>query len=158
MISETTIRRALNRIALLKFFPSGNSEALAAVAEMFTELYRTDSEVERAVSKLLHDPDMAEWPGAGVLFDFLKRAVYPRGMCKRDGRWAPSPANGPNYDIVGPDGSRYWVGGVFYPYPTTPWRGDDKGEMASGSEPGIPDAHPDAAGRTTGPQCETAGD
>jgi hypothetical protein len=155
MISDITIRRALNRIALLKFFPSGNSEGLAAVGEMFVELYSTDAEVERAVSNLLHDSYMAEWPGAGAFFDVLKRAVYPHGMCKYDGRWIPSPANGPKYDIVGPDGECHWHDGRFEVYPRKPWR--KAGTLAGDGEGGMQDIHPDATEGTTGTLRELPG-
>ena len=121
MISDATMRRALNRLALLKFFPSGNAEAVAFLAGMIRELYTQDADVDKAVSNILHDRDQAEWPGAGAFFDVLKRAVYPYGLWKRDGRWIPSPENGPKFDIVGPDGSRHWVKGSFRPYPEKPW-------------------------------------
>lgn len=89
MISETVLRRALGRMALLKYFPFGNPDAVAEVAEMFAELCSTDAEVEHVVKKLLRDPDMAEWPGAGRFFEWLKFALHDGGMVKRDGRWVP---------------------------------------------------------------------
>ena len=101
MISDATMRRALGRIALLKYFPAGNAEALTAVAEMIAELYTEDAHVEQAISKLLHDPDMAEWPGAGAFFEWLMRAIHPRGMMQLDGRWVPRPLRSP--DGIDPD-------------------------------------------------------
>jgi hypothetical protein len=121
VISDSAIRRALKRIALLKFFPSGNAEALATVAEMLGELYSSDGDVERAVSNLLHDAEMAEWPGPGVFFEQLKCVVYPRGMWRVGGRWVPHPANGREFDIIHPDGSRHWVNGAYYQSPMKPW-------------------------------------
>jgi hypothetical protein len=121
MISEAAMRRALNRLALLKFFPSGNAEAVAFVAGMIRELYTEDADVDKAVSNILHDPNWSEWPGAGAFFDVLKRAIYPHGMWKRDGKWVPSPENAIEFDIVGPDGARHWVNGIYYPYPEKPW-------------------------------------
>lgn len=87
MISDSTLARALRRIALMKFFPSNNSDALAAIGEMFQELYDADAEVETAVTNLLRNPDLAEWPGGGLFFEHLKEAVYPNGLVHRDGKW-----------------------------------------------------------------------
>jgi hypothetical protein len=105
MISDATMRRALGCIALLKYFPAGNAEALTAVAEMISELYTEDAHVEGAISKLLHDPDMAEWPGAGVFFEWLKCAIHPRGMMQLDGRWVPRPERSPD----GIDPNAEWI-------------------------------------------------
>ncbi len=105
MISDATMRRALGRIALLKYFPVGNAEALTAVAEMISELYSEDAHVEQAISKLLHDPEMAEWPGAAAFFQWLKRAIHPRGMIRLDGRWVPKP----EVSLNGTDPDCAWI-------------------------------------------------
>ena len=94
------------------------------LAEMLSELFSSDAEAEKATSNLLRNPNMAEWPGAGAFFEALKHAIYERGMCKHNGRWVPSPENGPQFDIVEPDGSRHWVDGAYFVYPQTPWRDD----------------------------------
>ena len=109
-ISDSTMRRAVQRICGLKYFPATNNAVVSDVVSMIGELYSTDSEVEQAISNILHDPAMAEWPGSGAFFAWLNRAVYTEGMWKRDGRWIPSPANGREFDIIAADGSRHWGG------------------------------------------------
>lgn len=148
MISRDCLRRAVSRMALLKYFPTGNQEAVAAVAEMFADLFTTDEEVSKAVSSITHDPEMAEWPGAGAFFGVLQRAVYPRGMWKVGGRWVPSPDNGPKYDIVHPDGSRHWHNGGFLNDAAQPRRRERKPEGEAATE---------AAESAKGTSCAAAG-
>lgn len=124
MISDAVLRRALGRVSLMRFFPSSNPDAVAAVGELFAELYASDAEVEQAVSNILRDPDSAEWPGAGAFFELLKRAVYEGGMLLADGRWLPHPRNGPEYDRIGPDGARHWHDGVYWEHPRKAWEGE----------------------------------
>lgn len=120
MISESVLRRALGRIALLKYFPAGNSEAIAAVAEMFGEVCQSDAQVDHAVTGLLRDVEMSEWPGASVFFAWLRREVWREGMIHTREGWKPHPRNGPKFDIVRPDGSRHWIDGQYNDDPQKP--------------------------------------
>jgi hypothetical protein len=65
MISGTTLRRALNRIALLKYFPATNVDALAVTGEIVQELCQTDADVNELTQRLLATND--EWPGPKTL-------------------------------------------------------------------------------------------
>ena len=118
MIMNETMRRALERLSLLRFFPANSQEALLWVAETLRAMCRDDADIQRVVESVLGSE--SEWPGPGDFQRKVAQALWPFGMWKRNGKWVPAPENGPQHDIVGADGSRYWVKGAFYRYPVKP--------------------------------------
>lgn len=129
------LRRALSRLALLRFFPQNNPEALAAVAELLSEMCADGAALARAVDSILRE--YSDWPGPSEFQRMVSYALYPCGMWRRGGKWIPSPENGPEYDIVEPNGARHWHDGVFYIHPRKPWEGDGGAQGNSGDTPDV---------------------
>jgi hypothetical protein len=131
MISEACLKRALGRVALLRFFPQNNPEALAAVAELLSEMCADGAALARAVDSILRE--CSDWPGPSEFQRTVAYALYPCGMWRRGDKWIPSPENGPEYDIVEPNGARHWHDGVFYTHPRKPREGDRGAQGGAGT-------------------------
>jgi hypothetical protein len=79
MISEACLKRALGRVALLRFFPQNNPEALAAVAELLSEMCADGAALARAVDYDIVEPNGARHWHDGVFY------AHPRKPWEGDG-------------------------------------------------------------------------
>ena len=75
MISDPVLKSAMGRIALLRFFPAGNDDALAALAEILQELCADDTQLARAMVAV--SKEHVEWPGLGAFQETIREALRP---------------------------------------------------------------------------------
>lgn len=73
MLTKTAVSRAVNSLALLKFFPSGNADAVRAIISTLRELFDSEETLELAMSSLLSEVD--EWTGPAA---FRKALIEKR--------------------------------------------------------------------------------
>jgi hypothetical protein len=75
VISVACLNRSIGRIALLKFFPAANEDALEALAEVLSELCADDGQLGRAMAAV--SKEHVEWPGLGAFQETIREALRP---------------------------------------------------------------------------------
>jgi hypothetical protein len=73
MISAKLLQRAIDRIASLRYFPTGNPEAKTIAGEILRELCADDDELSRAIA--LIPRILSEWEGPAELWAKLSQAL-----------------------------------------------------------------------------------
>lgn len=74
MISPNLLQRAIERVASLRYFPTGNPEAKTMVGEILHELCDDDADIDRAIG-IIPRIVPSEWEGPAELRAKLQAAL-----------------------------------------------------------------------------------